>query len=52
MFKRFLKAMQRSQMRRVEYWQLNNMSDSMLKDIGITRGEIRDRFYKEEKVYR
>jgi len=52
MFKRFLKSMQRTQMRRVEYWQLNNMSDQMLKDIGITRGEIRDRFYNKEKVYR
>jgi len=28
------------------------MSDQMLKDIGITRGEIRDRFYNQEKVWR
>jgi len=52
MFKKLFKAMQRSQMRRVEYWQLHNMSDQMLKDIGITRGEIRDRFYNQEKVNR
>ena len=52
MFKKLYKAMQRSQMRRVEYWQLNNMSDQMLKDIGIPRGEIRDKFYNKEKVWR
>ena len=52
MFKKLYKAMQRSQMRRVEYWQLNNMPDQMLKDIGITRGEIRDKFYNKEKVWR
>ena len=52
MFKRFLNRLQQGQMRRVEYWQLNNMSDAMLKDIGITRGEIKDRFYNQEKVYR
>jgi len=28
------------------------MSDAMLKDIGMTRGEIKDRFYNQEKVYR
>ena len=52
MFKRLLNRIQYNQMRRVEYWQLNNMSDTMLKDIGITRGEIKDRFYNQEKVYR
>jgi len=52
MFKKLFKAMQRSQMRRVEYWQLHNMSDQMLKDIGITRGEIRDKLYKQENVNR
>ena len=52
MFRRLIKALQRNQMRRVEYWQLHNMSDDMLKDIGISRGEIKDRFYNQEKVNR
>ena len=52
MFKRLLNRLQYNQMRRVEYWQLNNMSDAMLKDIGISRGEIKDRFYNQEKVNR
>jgi uncharacterized protein YjiS (DUF1127 family) len=30
---------------RADYWLLNNMSDKQLKDIGITRGEIKQRFY-------
>jgi uncharacterized protein YjiS (DUF1127 family) len=52
MFKRLISRLQYNQMRRVEYWQLNNMSDAMLKDIGISRGEIKDRFYNQEKVNR
>jgi len=52
MFRRLIKALQRNQMRRVQYWQLHNMSDDMLKDIGMTRGEIKDRFYNQEKVWR
>jgi uncharacterized protein YjiS (DUF1127 family) len=52
MFTRILKAIQRNQMRRAEYWQLHNMSDALLKDIGIARGEIKDRFYYQEKVNR
>jgi len=52
MFRRLIKALQRNQMRRVEYWQLHNMSDDMLKDIGISRGEIQDKFYNKEKIWR
>ena len=52
MFKRLFKKLQHNQMRRVEYWQLHNMSDNMLKDIGMTRGEIQDKFYNQEKVWR
>ena len=52
MFKRLFKKIQENQMRRAEYWQLHNMSDIMLKDIGISRGEIKDRFYNQEKVNR
>ena len=50
MFRRLIKALQRNQMRRVEYWQLHNMSDAMLKDIGISRDEIKDKFYNENKT--
>jgi|TARA_R110000744_G_scaffold27418_3_gene66989 uncharacterized protein YjiS (DUF1127 family) len=35
----------RSQQLRADYWILKNMSDNDLRDIGITRGEIRDRCY-------
>ena len=52
MFTRILRLIQRSQMRRAEYWQLHNMSDALLKDIGIARGEIKDRFYYQEEVNR
>jgi len=34
------------QQKRADYWLLNNMSDKQLKDIGITRGEIKQRFYE------
>ena len=36
-----VKKIQHYQLKRVAYWQLNNMSDNMLRDIGITRGDIR-----------
>ncbi len=36
-----VKKIQQHQLKRVAYWQLNNMSDNMLRDIGITRGDIR-----------
>lgn len=35
-------AIVRTQERRVAYWQLHNMTDNDLRDIGITRGEIRE----------
>ena len=50
MFKKFIKAIQESQMRRVQYWQLNSMSDAALKDIGVTRGEIKQRFYNKDAI--
>jgi uncharacterized protein YjiS (DUF1127 family) len=48
MFKQFIKTLQDHQMRRVQYWQLINMSDSALKDIGVTRGEIKQKFYGKD----
>jgi uncharacterized protein YjiS (DUF1127 family) len=41
MFKRFFKNLQTNQQRRADYWLLTHMSDKELKDIGITRGEIK-----------
>ena len=35
MFKNMIKRFQDAQMRRVAYWQLQNLSDNDLKDIGI-----------------
>jgi len=49
MFKTFIKALQDSQMRRVQYWQLVNMSDTLLRDIGVTRGEIKQKFYNKDQ---
>ena len=41
MFKRMLKKFQDQQMRRVAFWQLHNLSDHSLKDIGVSRSDIR-----------
>lgn len=40
--KTIYRAIAKAQMRRVAYWQLQNLTDKDLKDIGITRGEIRE----------
>jgi uncharacterized protein YjiS (DUF1127 family) len=45
MFKKFVKYFMAYQQARADYWMLQNMTDTQLKDIGITRGEIRERFY-------
>jgi len=50
MFKKFIKTIQKAQERRVTYWQLQHMSDKALKDIGVTRGEIKQKFYGKESV--
>lgn len=41
MFKKMLKKLQDHQMRRVAFWQLHNLSDTALKDIGVSRSDIR-----------
>ena len=46
MFKRIIKSLQEAQERRVAYWQLQHMSDKALKDIGVTRSEIRQKVYR------
>ncbi len=45
MLKRLLKSLQESQQRRADYWLLHNMTDKALKDMGITRGEIKSKIY-------
>lgn len=40
MFTKLYTAIKRSQERRVAYWQLNNLTDRELHDIGISRGQI------------
>tara|TARA_R110002126_G_scaffold229468_1_gene373820 strand:- start:98 stop:331 length:234 start_codon:yes stop_codon:yes gene_type:complete len=36
----------KGQQKRADFWIINNMSDKALKDIGVTRGEIKQRFYE------
>ena len=50
MFKKFIKTIQQAQERRVAYWQLQHMSDKALKDIGVTRGEIKEKFYGKDYI--
>ena len=45
MFKRFVKAIQKSQERKVALWQLQNMTDRDLRDIGVSRAEIYKKVY-------
>ena len=45
MFRRLIKFIQKSQERKVALWQLQNMSDMELKDIGVSRGEIYRKVY-------
>mgnify|MGYP003650521262 CR=1 FL=1 len=37
----------KAQQMRADLWILNNMSNKDLKDIGITRGEIKERFHSK-----
>jgi len=46
MFKNIIKSIQNAQARRVAYWQLQHMSDQALRDIGVTRGDIRQKVYR------
>jgi len=45
MFKKLLTSIQEAQQRRADYFILTHMTDKELKDIGIGRSEIRERFY-------
>jgi len=43
-------SLAKAQQKRADYWLLNSMSDKQLKDIGITRGEIKQRFYDTDST--
>jgi uncharacterized protein YjiS (DUF1127 family) len=45
MFKRILQAIQKGQERRVALWQLHNMTDRELRDIGVSRAEIHKKVF-------
>ncbi len=45
MFRKIINFIQKSQERKVALWQLQNMSDMELKDIGVSRGEIYRKVY-------
>ena len=45
MFKRLVKFVQKTQERKVALWQLQNMTDRELRDIGVSRAEIYKKVY-------
>ena len=45
MFKKLWKRIQDNQQRRADYWFLMNLSNKELHDMGISRGEIRQKIY-------
>ncbi len=47
MFKKLIKFIQKGQQRKVAYWQLQNMNDRELKDIGVSRSEIHQKIYSK-----
>ena len=47
MFKKILQAIVKYQKLRADFFILNNLTDRQLKDLGVTRGEIKQRFYEE-----
>ena len=44
MFSKIWKSIQESQQRRADWYLLTSMSDRQLRDMGLTRGELRSRF--------
>lgn len=47
MIRKVWKAIQESQQRRADYYLLTSMTDRQLKDMGLTRGELRYRLYND-----
>ena len=48
MFRKIINFIQKSQERKVALWQLQNMSDMELKDIGVSRGDIYQKVYSKQ----
>lgn len=48
MLKRILDYLIKYQERRAVYWQLQNLSDAQLKDMGLFRGQIYEAVYGED----
>ena len=44
-FSDLVASIAKAQQLRADYWIVHNMSDKDLKDLGITRGEIKERVY-------
>ncbi len=53
MFRKLINLIKEGQQRKVAYWQLQNMNDQELKDIGISRSEIENKVYGKQswKLY-
>lgn len=47
MFKQFIIKVAKMQERRAAYYLLQSLSDRQLKDMGVTRGELRQRVYSD-----
>lgn len=47
MFKKIIKAIQENQKKRAEYYLLSKMSDRELRDLGISKSQIREVIYGE-----
>jgi uncharacterized protein YjiS (DUF1127 family) len=53
MFRKLINLIKEGQQRKVAYWQLQNMTNQQLKDIGVSRSEIKNKVYGEQswKLY-
>jgi len=47
-FRKLWKAIEESQQRRADYWILQNLSDRELRDMGISRSQIRSAIYDRD----
>lgn len=47
MFKQFITKVAKMQERRAAYYLLQSLSDRQLKDMGVTRGELRQKVYSD-----
>ena len=47
MFKKLRNAIVKHQQMRADFFIINNLTDRQLKDMGVTRGELKQRFYEK-----